>query len=286
MRILGLWTVLSVGSSLQVYFAHHRAGAIPLTWLESLRDGFAFWYLWAIAAPAVVWLGRRFQVDRANFSRHFFIHLGASLDIAFVQIIALVLLQRPASFATTLVDDFTLLFHWNVVIYWATLAIVHAYDYHRMAEQRAAERAELERALAELRSPSPGGRGGQGVRTPEGKGGQGVRAERLLVSEGGKSFFVRTADIEWLEAARNYVRLHIGPRVCLVRTTLSALEAQLDAERFRRVGRSALVNVDRIKEIQPWFHGDALVILQSGEQVTLSRRYRMNILSVPSARPL
>jgi two-component system LytT family response regulator len=72
--------------------------------------------------------------------------------------------------------------------------------------------------------------------------------------------------------------LHIGAHVCLVRSTLSALEARLDAERFRRVGRSALVNVDRIKEIQPWFHGDAIVILQSGAQVTLSRRYRTNLL--------
>lgn len=268
--MLGLWTVLGLGSAVQVYFAHRRPplapGADPLTWLEALRDGLAFWYLWAVAAPAVAWLGRRFQVDRASFSRHFFIHLGASLDVALLHVIALVVVQRPASFATTLVDDFTLLFHWNVVIYWATLAIVHAYDYHRVAERRAAERAELERALADVSN-------GAGKPRP---------AERLLVSKGGKAFFVRTSEIEWVEAARNYVRLHNGGgrHACLLRTTLTALEARLDPERFRRIGRSTLVNVDRIKEIQPWFHGDAIVILQSGAQVILSRRYRGNLLGV------
>lgn len=268
LRIAGLWTLLGLVSGVQVYFAHRRPGADPLTWLTALRDGLEFWYLWALAAPAATWLGRRFQVDRASFSRHFFIHLGASLDVALLHVIAFVLVQQPASFATTLVDEFTLLFHWNVLIYWAIVAVVHAYHYHRVAEQRAAERAELERALAEV-----GTRAGKSRH-------QAVRTERILVSESGKSFFVQTAEIEWLEAARNYVRLHNGKgrHVYLVRTTLSALEARLDPERFRRVGRSVLVNVDRIREIQPWFHGDAIVILQSGAQVTLSRRYRGNLL--------
>jgi two-component system LytT family response regulator len=99
-----------------------------------------------------------------------------------------------------------------------------------------------------------------------------------LVAEDGRSLFVRTADVEWIEAARNYVRLHAGPRSYIVRTTLAALEAQLDRERFRRTGRSALVNVDRVREVQPWFHGDAIVILESGARVTLSRRYRSNLL--------
>ena len=77
------------------------------------------------------------------------------------------------------------------------------------------------------------------------------------------------------------MRLHTGPRSYVVRTTLAALEAQLDRERFRRTGRSALVNVDRVREVQPWFHGDAIVILESGARVTLSRRYRANLLGAP-----
>jgi len=264
MRIIGLWTLLGLASGVQVYFAHRRPGAVLVDWPQALGGGLAFWYLWGLAAPVVAWLSRRFQVDRASFSRHFFIHLGASLDLAVLHVIALALIKRPAAFAPALVDDFTLLFHWDVLIYWAIVAVVHAYDYHRVAEQRGAERAELERALADAARDV-------GNTRP---------AERLLVNAGGRSFFVRAADVEWIEAARNYVRLHNGQQAYLLRTTLGALEARLDRERFRRVGRSALVNVDKIREIQPWFHGDAIVILHSGAQVTLSRRYRGNLLGV------
>jgi DNA-binding LytR/AlgR family response regulator len=255
LRIIGLWTLLGLMSSVQVYFAHQRLGPNSFTPLQALGAGLTFWYLWALAAPAVAWLGRRFQVDRANFSRHFVIHAGASLDFALLHLLAVVavqeLLRRGAdSFLTALVDDFTLLYHWEVLIYWAILAIVHAMDYHRVAEQHATRAVESE------------------------------RVERLLVGDNGRSFFVRTADVEWIEAARNYVRLHNGGRTHLVRTTLNALEARLDRARFRRVGRSAIVNLDRVREIQPWFHGDAIVILESGARVTLSRRYRRNLLGV------
>ena len=90
--------------------------------------------------------------------------------------------------------------------------------------------------------------------------------------------FVRTEEVDWVEAAKNYVRLHVGARTHLVRTTLTALERRLDPQRFRRVSRSALVNLDRVRELQPWFHGDAIVVLHTGAQVTLSRRYRHNLL--------
>ena len=99
------------------------------------------------------------------------------------------------------------------------------------------------------------------------------------MTDDGRSFFVRTADVEWIEAAGNYVRLHAGGRTYVVRTTLAALAGRLDAERFRRTSRSALVNLDRVREVQPWFHGDAIVILESGARVPLSRRYRHELLS-------
>ena len=102
--------------------------------------------------------------------------------------------------------------------------------------------------------------------------------ERLLVRERGRAFFVRADEVEWIEAAGNYARLHHGRRAHALRTALTALERRLDPQRFRRVSRSALVNVDRVAEIQPWFHGDALVILQSGARVRLSRRYRSRLL--------
>ena len=260
-RWFGLWSLLGLASSVQIHFAHLRIATNPYTWPQALLAGFSFWYLWGALAPVVAWMGRRFQVDRANFGRHFFIHLGASLDLALLQL-AVTAVVQGGSFGQRLVDDFSLYFHWNVVVYWAILGVVHALDYHRDLE---AFRAQV----ASLTSPRP------------------RPAERLLVADDGRSLFVRTADLEWIEAARNYVRLHAGSRSYVVRTTLAALEAQLDRERFRRTGRSALVNVDRVREVQPWFHGDAIVILESGARVPLSRRYRSNLLSAasPTASP-
>ena len=80
--------------------------------------------------------------------------------------------------------------------------------------------------------------------------------------------------IDWVAAAKNYVRLHSGERSYTLRSTLAALEERLDARAFRRISRSALVNLDRVKELQPWFHGDAICILQSGARLTVSRNYR------------
>jgi len=262
LRWFGFWTLLGVVSSAQLHFANQRFAAHPPSWWQALATGLPHWYLWGLLALVVAWLGRRFQVDRANFDRHFFIHLGASLDLALLQLVAAVGVQdllhaaagEPFAYAQQLVDNFTLFYHWNVLIYWAILAVVHALDYHADLERQRVHAAGLD------------------VRQP---------TERLLVADNGRSFFVRTSDVDWMEAARNYVRLHVGHRTHLLRATLGALEQRLDPERFRRVSRSALVNVDRVREVQPWFHGDAVVILDGGARLPLSRRYRTNLLGTP-----
>jgi len=101
-----------------------------------------------------------------------------------------------------------------------------------------------------------------------------VHLERLVIKMNGHVFFVKTEEIDWLEAEGNYVRLHAGKESYLLRDTISALESQLDPKRFVRVHRSAIVNIDRIQELQPWFHGEYRIILREGVQLTLSRSYR------------
>lgn len=102
----------------------------------------------------------------------------------------------------------------------------------------------------------------------------GAPLARLLVRERGRAFFVRVDEVDWLEAAGNYVRLHVGRTTHRVRLPLATLEARLDPRAFRRISRSRIVQLDRIRELQPWFHGDGLVILTSGARLRLSRRYR------------
>lgn len=98
--------------------------------------------------------------------------------------------------------------------------------------------------------------------------------DRLVVKSGGRVFFLRTDDIDWIEAAGNYVRLHLGDDAHLFRETMNNMEGRLDTRRFVRIHRSRIVNTDRIKELQPWFNGEYVVVLQNGTRLTLSRGYR------------
>ena len=98
--------------------------------------------------------------------------------------------------------------------------------------------------------------------------------DRLVFKQDSRVIFVRANAIDWLEADGNYVRIHCGSESHYVRETLVGLEAQLPVDKFMRVSRSAIVNLDRIKEFQPLFYGDYAVILQTGAKLTLSRNYR------------
>jgi two-component system LytT family response regulator len=100
------------------------------------------------------------------------------------------------------------------------------------------------------------------------------KLDRLVVKSGGRVFFLRTDEIDWIEAAGNYVRLHLGEDAHLFRETMNNMEARLDGRRFVRIHRSRIVNTDRIKELQPWFNGEYVVVLQNSTRLTLSRGYR------------
>ena len=100
---------------------------------------------------------------------------------------------------------------------------------------------------------------------------------RLVVREQGRSVFVRVDDLDWVEAADYYVKLHVGKVVHLLRQTMTDMEARLDPARFIRVHRSAIVNLDRVKEIQPYFHDEHVVILHDGTRVRLSRSRRLRL---------
>ena len=99
-------------------------------------------------------------------------------------------------------------------------------------------------------------------------------SDRLAIKTGGRVVILRTADIDWIEASDNYVNLHVGTDSHLLRETMSSIEARLDPAHFIRISRSAIVNVERVRELQPMFHGDYTVILRNGSKLGLSRNYR------------
>lgn len=103
------------------------------------------------------------------------------------------------------------------------------------------------------------------------------RRGRLLIRQADSAFFLRTETIDWIEAADKLVRIHAGKHVYEQREALARIEQHLDPDQFVRVSRSAIVNIDRIREIQPWFNGEHLVLLDDDSQVPTSRHYRMNL---------
>jgi hypothetical protein len=100
------------------------------------------------------------------------------------------------------------------------------------------------------------------------------RPERFLVRKLGKEFLVAANDIEWLQAAANYVNLHVRGREYPLRTSMAALEPRLDPARFVRVHRSFMVNLEHLSEIEPLESGDARLLMRDGSRVPCSRRYR------------
>jgi two-component system LytT family response regulator len=100
------------------------------------------------------------------------------------------------------------------------------------------------------------------------------RLDRFVVKSGGRVYFVRTEEIDWVEAAGNYVKLHVGDQTHLLRETMTAIETQLDPDVFVRIHRCHIINIERVSEMQPWFNGEYIVCLNSGAKLTLSRGYR------------
>jgi two-component system LytT family response regulator len=155
---------------------------------------------------------------------------------------------------------------------------VHAFDYLLKPFDRRRFREAVQRARTQLTQTKAGGREDlltlfenmSAVRTPP---------DRIAIRQNGRVIFLKLSDIDWIEAADNYVCLHSGRETHVLRETMSELEARLDPARFIRVHRSAIVNLDRIKELQPWFRGDYKVVLSDGTELTLTRNHREKLES-------
>ncbi|TNE70670.1 response regulator transcription factor [bacterium] len=98
--------------------------------------------------------------------------------------------------------------------------------------------------------------------------------KRIMVKNSDKVFFIEANEIDYLESSGNYVKIHSLGKHQLVRDTLTNMLSNLDPEQFFRVHRSTVVNIDKVKELQPWFHGDYLVVMKDGTKLNMSRNYK------------
>jgi two-component system LytT family response regulator len=90
----------------------------------------------------------------------------------------------------------------------------------------------------------------------------------------GRIIVIRLADIDWIEADRDYVSVHVGGKTWLMHETIAAVELRLALSGFVRIHRSALVNAERVKELRPRDKGEYTVVLNNGTELKLTRNYR------------
>lgn len=151
---------------------------------------------------------------------------------------------------------------------------VHALDYLLKPFDRERFKKALERVRAELQRDKVGDLSQRLLALLEDIKPEHKSLKRVMIKSDGRVYFVKAEEIDWIEAAGNYVRLHVGGKTHLQREKMNELESRLDPERFVRIHRSTIVNIETIKELEPWFRGEYVVVLHDGTRLILTRSYR------------
>ena len=259
---VGYWVALVVANTI----ANGITVEIDMT---NLGTGHARWEPWVWEAtsslawlaliPLIIAFNRRVPLQARTLRRALPAHLAATVAVSLLHVGGMVLLRHLAYAALGGQYDFR---DWGVALGYEYLKDIRTYAgivgtvyLYRFVLRRWQGEAEF---LTEGREDAP----------PE------PVTDRFLVKKLGREFLVRVDDIDWIEAAGNYVTLHVGERLYPLRETMAGMQARLDGRCFARVHRSAIVNLDRVREIEPFDTGDARAHLRSGAAVPVSRRYR------------
>jgi DNA-binding LytR/AlgR family response regulator len=235
-----------------------RSG-VHIRWSDPFITEYSSAISFFILFPAVLWLARRFPLKWGSMRRHGLYHLGFSALFCIAHVALFMAIRKPAFYLQgldyQLADDWLMTFIYeyrkDAWTYALMLLGIHTYSF----------------VISRLRGEAvPVGSGEDAAPEPS--------PERFLVRKLGKEFVVKTGDIQWLEAAGNYVNLHVGERVYPLRSTMAILVDSLDSQGFIRIHRSHAINLDFVESITPLESGDCTVTLDGGKTLNLSRRYR------------
>src|SRR5882724_1146660 len=151
---------------------------------------------------------------------------------------------------------------------------VHALDYLLKPFKHARFKAALQRAREHLRKRDADDTDGRILALLEKMRPERIYATRFVIKTASRVVIVKASEIDWIESAANYALLHVGDKTHLLRETMCSLEEQLSPTQFLRIGRSAIVNIERIKELQPMMKGEYVLALHNGKQLTMTRGIR------------
>ena len=225
----------------------------PLTWESS--SIFCLWLL----IPAMHWWLGRYPISGGTWLKSLPAHLLATLPFSLLHVIGMVGIREAVYRLMGEHYDFGAWWpNWfyeyrkDFVAYWLIMAGLLAFRFYGLWMDAREQTGAAEEAV-----PGP--------------------LERLVVRKLNREFILNIEDIERIEADGNYVSLYVQGSVYPLRESLVTLEKKLDQKRFARVHRGHIVNIDQIREIQPWDHGDYRIVLKDGSFVNFSRRYRSRL---------
>ena len=255
------WLLILFCVTLNTSLAHNFAGHGTPGW-KALVRALAFCLFWIIFVPLLWLLSKRFPFQRDNWKSALAIHFGVAMVVA--------VLIVPFRMAVDLIPGVGILsgdvlFKYyaatlparSVILYGVFLAASQAFLFYGESLRQAELAAELRDKVARLVEDQP---------TKAGE-----FAESFTLRESGRLFVVPVKQIDWIEAAGNYVSLHVNGRTHLLRETMNALEGKLDPTRFVRVNRSAIVHIDRVQELRTLGAGKLSVVLRPGAEIVLGR---------------
>ncbi len=254
--------------------ANYAGMGVVLPLWEPLLWEFSSVFMIGVLLPALVWFYRRFPFHSANWYRAAIVHALATVPFSVAHVAGMLGLRTLVyawvggsyHFGSVL-PGWLYEYRKDFVTYWLILIYLAAFSAWRY---RHATHAGKKPGPPEP-APEPATTGG--------------RPDRLVVRKLNREFILDVADIARVESDGNYVTIHANGTTYQLRGSLSGMSKRLDARRFVQIHRSQIVNIDHVREIQPWDHGDYRVLLKDGSVVNFSRRYRAQLerLFNPSA---
>ena len=228
--------------------------------------------MWLALLPAIYWLHRRFPLQKL---RSLPVHALASIPVSLGHVVGMVGLRyvfagplgMPFAYAFT-AEHLLYEYRKDLMTYitFAAAYVALGFIFSRLDGDRPAAAAEAAAEPVAGHIPSA------------------LPLRRIAVRKKEREVLVAVEDIDWIEASGNYAILHVGSERHEIRSTLTRLESELDPGNFVRVHKSSIVNIARVREVEPWFNGDYRIHLQDGTVVALSRRYRAHFERVAPVR--
>ncbi len=270
-----LLTVSAFVNSYSIVADRARSGNAIDLWRPMVWEFSSVFLLWLLI-PAVAWLLQQFPLRRDNWWRSLPAHVLATVPFSLAHTLGMVLVRKIAYRIAgerydfgPFWDNWLYEYRKDFFVYALIVAALSAFTIYSLWLQT---QARTEGPPAELPPPSAASdRANDPTSDPA------TPLDRLVVRKRNREFILDTADIDRLESDGNYVTIHAAGESYRLRDSLDGLHKRLGEKRFARVHRTHVVNIDRIREIQPWDHGDYRIVLKNGSFVNFSRRYRSRL---------